>query len=64
MSQIDRDSAARLGQSVVMILQRGGYTAASGREVNIRALDSCRAATVEFLRGLELAAQVVYLIEG
>jgi ADP-ribosyl-[dinitrogen reductase] hydrolase len=44
-----RETAVDLGQQVLRILQSGGYTANSGRDVDIRdAIERCRAATVEF----------------
>jgi ADP-ribosyl-[dinitrogen reductase] hydrolase len=43
------ETAARLGQQIPGILQSGGYTTTSGRQVDIReAIERCRAATVEF----------------
>ncbi|MEO7891072.1 MAG: TIGR02452 family protein [Vicinamibacterales bacterium] len=49
MNQMDRHTAERLGQETVSILRSGGYTAASGRYVDLSAaLHACRAATIEY----------------
>lgn len=49
MKQMDRHTAATLGQETVSILRSGGYTASSGRHIDLSAaLDACRAATVEY----------------
>src|SRR4051812_1757081 len=47
--QIDRDVAAKLGRETVAMLRAGGYTAPSGRYVDLKeALDACIAGTVEY----------------
>ena len=49
MPLMERHIAARLGQETVSILRSGGYSAASGRYVDLRpSLDACRSATVEY----------------
>jgi ADP-ribosyl-[dinitrogen reductase] hydrolase len=52
-----RDTAARLGQQVLRILETGRYTTASGGEVDVReAIEACRAATVEYPPDADVAA--------
>jgi uncharacterized protein (TIGR02452 family) len=49
MSRIDRGLAAKLGYETVGILRSGGYTAPSGRYVDLRAaLDACRNGTIDY----------------
>ena len=57
MTLIDRDVAARLGHETVSILRSRGYTAPSGRYVDLRpGLDTCRDATVEYAPDEKLSA--------